>query len=982
MKATPVVSVVIPCYNLGAYIEEAIASVFAQTFTDYEIIIVDDGSTDNITHAILKKLESTHPELKVFYKSNSGLAQTRNYGIERSKGEFIVCLDADDVLEPEYLEQTYQALESDKSGKYSFVTTWLKEFGVRENIWRTSDYSLIAILQTNVVHAASMFRKSVWKEVGGYKTMVAQGYEDWDFWLSQVERGYKWLNITAPLFRYRIRENSMLADAREKHQMIFQNLLENHQDLFNKHATELLIANATSINGLHADIKDKNKALEYVQDELAKLNHEYLVIRDQLDAYNASKIIKVANIVRAVLRKGRGILSKVLRGLNRRIRSLIPSAAKRVARKAVKTLYPHTVIKVKNEAWPAHLPLVSVISPYYNQAETFQETVNSILNQTFQNIEYIIVDDGSTPVQAAALDNIKDDRVTVHHLKENIGQGSPAAARNYGVERAKGKYIVCLDSDDLIDPTYIEKCLYILESNPKLGLVTSDTQTFGVTTEIIEYLPYSAKALLNDNRVTTAAMYRREAWEKVGGYKEGISYEDWEFWISLAEQGYVGQHIPEKLFIYRVAKASRFTEDRKRHRANVEWIRSLHPGYKRTVRRYLRKQSRVDYVMDASTAFINLKNRVKHRKNRRNIMIAVPWLTFGGAETLIYNYCREINDNFNMSFVTGLESKHEWQYKFAEISPDITHLPNLTSLTSDLAVEIMSNLITSRQIDILHIIHTDFVFRYLDKLKRRFPDLRIVVTMFNDRVSHFQDSIAYEDYIDTYVSDNGKVADNYRTQLKHQTPVTVIPNGINCYDDYSQNLFDRTLERQQLGLGVGDMAVFFVGRLSEEKNPDVFIEAARSVFADPQGNNVKFFVIGDGAMRERVERLIAECNNDNITYLGYKAEVAHYLSAADVFVLPSSIEGFPLSILEAMAMEVAVIASDVGAVREILDDGKAGFVVTSGSAAEIMEIIIQLRGDTQLLNKVKQSGRNKVESTYSNIILGKNYTTLYKSLSK
>jgi len=129
-------------------------------------------------------------------------------------------------------------------------------------------------------------------------------------------------------------------------------------------------------------------------------------------------------------------------------------------------------------------------------------------------------------------------------------------------------------------------------------------------------------------------------------------------------------------------------------------------------------------------------------------------------------------------------------------------------------------------------------------------------------------------------------------------------------------------------------------------------------------------------------KTIKKIDSKNVVYLGYQSEVARYMSAADIFVLPSSIEGFPLSILEAMAMELAVVASDVGAVKEVLEDGKGGFVVTPGSAAEIVSVIEKLQTDPKLLNDVKQAGRKKVEEKYSNIILGKNYTKLYRSLSK
>jgi glycosyltransferase involved in cell wall biosynthesis len=170
--------------------------------------------------------------------------------------------------------------------------------------------------------------------------------------------------------------------------------------------------------------------------------------------------------------------------------------------------------------------------------------------------------------------------------------------------------------------------------------------------------------------------------------------------------------------------------------------------------------------------------------------------------------------------------------------------------------------------------------------------------------------------------------------------------------------------------------------LSEEKNPDVFIRAARLAINTSKKKNLKFFLIGDGVMRQEVELLIDNDGSDDITWLGYQSEVGRYLSAADIFVLPSSIEGFPLSILEAMAMGVAVVASNVGAVAEVIDTGKDGYVVKPGSADEIAQKVISLAEDPAKLDAMKAVGRKKVEQKYSNRILGANYRNLYEDITK
>ncbi len=965
---------------MGAYIGDALQSVQAQTYKDYEVIIVDDGSTDEHTIRQLKSIGKQSPEIHIYYKENSGLSGAKNYGIERANGEYIVCLDADDKLEPTYLEKTVELIERKKSENVAFVTTWVQEFGHRDDIWRTSGFDMPKLLITNLVHAGSIFRKDVWKEVGGFKK-VGASYEDWEFWISIVEKGYKWDIVEELLFLYRIRTNSLLASAKSSHLEIYKTIYDLHPQVYMKYAKELAIENAREIKELREVISEKNKSINEILDARDFYRGRALNAEERLEAFLRSrtvriglKLIKLSALIRA---KMSALRSRFINFL----RSLIPQFAKRLARRAFDLAFPKELTVIKNEQWSEGQHLISVITPYYNHAASIRDTAESVFYQTYRSIEYIIIDDGSNEEHSKALNQIKGKSVKIVHLKENIGKGSPAAARNYGIERASGKYIVCLDSDDLLDPTFIEKCLVILETQPDIGLATTDIQAFGAADWIWDFHNYNPMELLTNNLVITAAMFKKEAWQKVGGYKKDIGYEDWEFWISLAEKGFFGKHLAEKLFKYRVADTSRYKEDKKRHRHIVEGIHELHPKFKKNIRTILKEKKKKIIKVDPNTAFINLDRAGDYYVNNigNNVLIAIPWMTFGGAETLILNFCNEIKDSINISFVTGLSSQHEWEHKFKKISPNVYHLENMFGEDKKMYLEYISNYISTRRIDVLHIVHTSFMFDMLPEIKKRHPNLKVIVTLFNTR-AHFEESVGYEDLIDRYGTDNSLVANQLQKRLKAGKPVTVISNGINSNDTYNPALFDRSEERRTLGIKEKEISIFFAGRLSEEKNPDLFIEVAEKILAKESSRNLKFFIIGDGSLRGVVEKMISGIDSDNIKYLGYQSDIARYLSAADIFVLPSSIEGFPLSILEAMAMRVAVIASDVGAVSQIVDTGENGIVVPPASIEDFIAAIEKLNSSPKLLEKLKNNARRKVEEKYSNIILGENYKKLYKEV--
>ncbi len=192
---------------------------------------------------------------------------------------------------------------------------------------------------------------------------------------------------------------------------------------------------------------------------------------------------------------------------------------------------------------------VSVIIPCYNQGKYIEEAVDSVLNQTFDDLEIIIVNDGSTDNSQEIIDKIKHPKVIkIHQANKGV-----ASARNEGINKAIGEYILPLDSDDKIASTYIEKAVYQIEKNPKLGIVYCEAELFGVKRKKWKLPPYTLFNMLKANCIFCTALFRKKDWEAVGGYKEQQEnfWEDYDFWLSLIEMGREIFQIPEVLFSYR-----------------------------------------------------------------------------------------------------------------------------------------------------------------------------------------------------------------------------------------------------------------------------------------------------------------------------------------------------------------------------------------------------------------------------------------------
>jgi len=204
--------------------------------------------------------------------------------------------------------------------------------------------------------------------------------------------------------------------------------------------------------------------------------------------------------------------------------------------------------------------LVSIVVPCYNHAQYLEECIQSALNQTYPNIEIIIINDGSndnTKEVALLLQEKYPEKIKVI-LQENTGV---SVARNNAIKQSTGKYILPLDADDLIDKSIITSCLQHM-TNHDADIVYVNQQCFGTKNHLIERPPFSKNNLLYQNISGPSGLYKREVWEETGGYAENMKggYEDWEFWLHAFKKGYKFQLLPEPLHLYRRHEISSITK--------------------------------------------------------------------------------------------------------------------------------------------------------------------------------------------------------------------------------------------------------------------------------------------------------------------------------------------------------------------------------------------------------------------------------------
>jgi len=223
------VTVVIPCYNYGRYLPDAVQSVQSQTLPGVDILVVNDGSDDVATQQILRDLEQSG--IRICHQSNQKTSAARNAGIKAVNTSHICCLDADDCLAPDYLEKCLAKMNMDQ---LSICGSWQQNMGEDTALQIPDQFDLQGLLQSNRMIYAAVFLRSLWEKIGGYDEAMREGYEDWEFWIRAAAAGTKAGIVPEPLFYYRKHGRSRMDDAVQHHDAIMSYMRHKHARLYAK----------------------------------------------------------------------------------------------------------------------------------------------------------------------------------------------------------------------------------------------------------------------------------------------------------------------------------------------------------------------------------------------------------------------------------------------------------------------------------------------------------------------------------------------------------------------------------------------------------------------------------------------------------------------------------------------------------------------------------------------------------------------------
>jgi glycosyltransferase involved in cell wall biosynthesis len=619
-------------------------------------------------------------------------------------------------------------------------------------------------------------------------------------------------------------------------------------------------------------------------------------------------------------------------------------------------------------------PWVTIVTPFFNTGPEFHETGKSVLRQSLQQWEWVIVNDASTsPESLKVLDAWRhmDSRIRIVDHAQNRG---PGAARNTGFEAARAAFVLQLDSDNLLEPTAAEKWCWYLETHPEAAFVKGLTVGFGGQQYLWARGFHEGPVFVHANLVDATSMVRRSVHTAVGGYDEHIrgGFEDWNFWLRCANAGYWGGTVREYHDWFR-----------RRADHSDRWPDWDNGARERTVRERFRKQ--FPSLTPASFPVIPVDARPHNpvlieslpydnllKKEKRRVLLVIPWLAMGGSDRFNLDFLDEITKRgWEVTVATTLISDDEWLPQYSSRTPDVFALHRFIPVAD--YPRFLHYLIRSRQIDTVLITHSELGYRLLPYLRSHcanvaFLDYVHVVEPVWNQGGYPRFSVEYREQLDLSVSSSESVRSWMIDRGADPAAVEVCYTGVDT-TKFIPDIDTGRRVRSELGAPDDAVVVLFAGRLCKQKQPKLLIDSLLE-FLERVPTAVAW-IVGDGPDRSIVESAMSgNASANRIQLLGAVPpdSIGRLMSGADLLFLPSQYEGIALVLFEAMASGLPVIASDVGGQNELVTDD-CGVLVRLSKAEfdkeQFVDALVDLASDPERRRQLGEEARARVSRYFS-----------------
>lgn len=537
------VSIVMPVYNGEKYLRESIESIINQTFTDWEFIIINEYGSNDTTTAILQEYAEKDARIVLIQnEQRMGISASMNVGINQAKGEYIARMDGDDVSLPRRIEK--QVFFMDENPDVGMCGVKVREFGTKEIGWllETDEDQLSSdmLFYSPCVHPTVMFRKAV---LDKYEFRYNESFlasEDYELF-SRLSDVSKVANLDEVLFKYRIIETNTTFKVNDKGIPLYSQVIAENIKKIGLNFSE------EEIGLLSPHVSVKQAKGDEVYAKLMKLD---LLLKKILVANEAKKFYSKYTLSYTLHKRFR----EACQTTSWFCKDFDPDKVKMIYSSS---LFSHEHFCTGYRIPTDYVPVVTILMPTYNSEAYIAESVMSVLEQSYEDFEFLVINEfGSDDDTIAILNMFEDERIRIIQNTKKLGL---ADSLNLGIKEARGKYIARLDADDLCAPDRLQLQIDFMEKNPDYGVCGGWQHHFGVKTDFVHKPPTTheelkAHFMFRCELCHSTLMLRKSSFiDNNLFYDKNYAAEDYELW-TRAVHIIKFANIPQVLGEYRIGE--------------------------------------------------------------------------------------------------------------------------------------------------------------------------------------------------------------------------------------------------------------------------------------------------------------------------------------------------------------------------------------------------------------------------------------------
>lgn len=577
-------------------------------------------------------------------------------------------------------------------------------------------------------------------------------------------------------------------------------------------------------------------------------------------------------------------------------------------------------------------PIISVVIPFYNSGRYIEQTIITVLNQTFPYYEVLIVDDGSKDEESLKkLEEIEkmDARIKVFH-KQNEGL---AATRDFGARHSSEctKYLMFLDDDDLIEPTFFECAYWTLETNKEASWAYADSVGFG-TMEYTWNKYFNSDKLKKVNELISEAFVRKSDFNEVKGYelREKAVNEDWNFWLKLLSKGKYPVHMSFYGQWYRRKETGELKKASDNQKRSLEIINETASKITKEIDAIQYPRYKYNYdILPEEVPNLLIPTAKYSKKEITNILFIIPWMITGGADLFNLNLIKGLDKKkFNVTIITTEPNKNVLRQYFEQDNEN-NKIANVYDLTSFLDqkywLAFINYIIKKENINIILNSNSKFGYYCMPYLKAKYSNIPILdyVHMeewYNRNGGYSRYSSMYSSLIDKTLicnENSRKVLIEHFKRDEKETETVYI--GVDEEKFNPDNYNKEELTKKYIGENINKKIITYICRISEQKRPLLLLEIIAKLKKERQ--DFKVLVVGDGNLLPKMKARAQELGlGEEVMFLGNIVNTAEIYRISDVTVNCSLKEGLALTAYESLSMGVPVISSDVGGQKELVNN--------------------------------------------------------------